>query len=154
MSKLLVGLLAVSAAQAQFTEIAASDDGSQIYVTTKFVIDRMDRGTAQRRVFQIMDGQATLFAQPDPALPAYAGAIGPQVSGDGSVVGYTISGISTESYLRLPVANDLGEGTLQLSRNGKWALLVSKNYPRQPTGATLANLQSGELIGSSEKFVG
>jgi hypothetical protein len=136
----LVGLLSTFTAHAQFTEIAASDGGSQIYVTTTFVIDGVVNTTPlppPARVFQVSAGLASLLVQLDTTAMPSAQASGPQVSGDGLVVGYTVNlfcapaapcgSQNVESFLRFPAARDLGPGSLQLSRNGQWALIVVPN---------------------------
>lgn len=165
MRLLLVGLLSVFAAQAQFTEIAASDSGSQMYVTTTFVIDGVVNMTPlppPERIFQVSAGLASLLVQLDTTGMPSAQASGPQVSGDGSVVGYTVNFFcapaapcgsqNVESFLKFPVAKDLGPGALQLSRNGQWALMVVPNdlaggppgFVSPPGSATLMNLQTGD----------
>jgi uncharacterized protein (TIGR03437 family) len=164
MRLLLVGFLSALCALAQFSEIAASDDGSQIYVTTTFVIDGVVNTTPlppPERVFQVGTGQATLLVQPDNTA-TLAQASTPQVSGDGSVVGYTMNlfcaaaapcgAQNVESFLKSPTAKDLGPGALQLSRNGQWALMVVPNdlaggppgSVNPPGYATLMNLQTGQ----------
>jgi uncharacterized protein (TIGR03437 family) len=165
MRLLLMGFLSVFCALAEFTEIAASDDGGQIYVTTTFVIDGVVNTTPlppPERVFQVGTGQATLLVQPDTTTMPLAQASTPQVSGDGSVVGYTMNLIcaaampcgaqNVESFLKSPTAKDLGPGALQLSRNGQWALMVVPNdlaggppgSVNPPGYATLMNLQTGQ----------
>ena len=142
----------VWAAHAQFTEIAASDDGSQVYVTTQFVIDGVQSFVAQPRIFQITGGKVNLVAQASMTGPG--GTIdGPEVSADGTVAGYSLSNLCSdnicsiqyaESYLNLPSARDLGIGKLRLSRNGRWALLASANFAGTGTGsANLIDLQGG-----------
>ena len=159
MRLLLMGFLSVLCALAQFTEIAASDDGSQIYVTTTFVIDGVvNSGPLQaERIFQVSTGHASLFAQLDATTLPFAEAGGPQVSGDGTAVGYTVNNFCTaapcgnqnvESFLA--PSKDIGPGALQLSRNGQWALMVVPNNTAggppgtvtPPGGATLLNLQT------------
>src|SRR5580698_10135006 len=118
----LIGFLAALPAAAQFTEIAASDDGSRVYASTQFVIDGVTNpalGPTPNRIFQIAPGPQNVFAQIDPAslLPlAIAQAFDPQISGDGSVSGYSISGfcaaapcsnLNVESFLTAPALKDL-----------------------------------------------
>jgi uncharacterized protein (TIGR03437 family) len=160
MRLLLVGLLSAFAAQAQITEIAASDDGSQIYVTTTFVIDGVGNALPlpPERIFQVSTGHASLFVQLDATALPFAQASGPQVSWDGSIVGYTVNDFCTgapcgsqnvEGFLA--PSKDLGPGSLQLSRNGQWALMVVPNADSGgppgvgsiPGSATLLNLQTG-----------
>ena len=158
MRALLIGMVTAWIAQAQFTEIAATDDGSHVYVTTQFVIDGVTGFTAQPRIFHIAGGQVSLFAQASPAGPGGtipggpAGTVaGPQVSADGTVAGYSLANLCSdsmcstqyaESYLNLPSARDLGIGNLRLSRNGRWALLASANFTGTGS-ANLIDLESG-----------
>ncbi len=165
MRAVMIGLLAARVAQAQFTAIAASDNGSQMYVTTPFVISGMQNPIfppTSSHIFQVGPGQASLLVQIDATKYPQAQAGTPQVSGDGSVVGYTVNLFcgpslacgpqNVESFLLSPVPKDLGPGALQLSRNGQWALLVvpdneggvAPGVTSPPGSATLMNLQTGE----------
>jgi uncharacterized protein (TIGR03437 family) len=161
----LLALTATLVARAQFTAISASDDGRQLYVTTQFVTDGIQNpaGTPPpSRIFQIAGGNATVLLSPaSRLLIAFSG---PEVSADGSVFGFTINQFCStapcgtqdvESFLQSPTSQDLGPGTLQLSRNGQWALMIVPDDPfsggppgatNPPGHATLKILQTGVAV--------
>jgi uncharacterized protein (TIGR03437 family) len=150
MSRALLLLLALAfPALAQFSELAATDDGSRLYFTTQLVLSDSVPTRPQYRIYRLEPNSLTLFAaRPEPTGPNISfsnadGAHSPQVSGDGKVVGATFSSPS-EAQLLAPQTVDLGPGNLQLSRNGRWALIVSDLSPNAPQTATLMDLSTGQ----------
>jgi uncharacterized protein (TIGR03437 family) len=168
-SSMLMLLLAIPAF-AQFSQLAVTDDGTQVYFTSQLLL----RGAGQNqtplgpeaRLYRFGPDGVTLFAErgalaSQHASGSDAGVSGPQVSGDGSVVSFTftyvcltdpqcISAVS-EGEIRGSQTLDLGEGSVQLSRNGQWALLTKTvnnstlGTPQPPTYvSTLINLATGE----------
>src|SRR5260221_1825922 len=133
----------------QFSELAATDDGRQLYFSSTLTFADMPPSRGEWRVYRVGPEGIQLFAERGPIVPAQAvvmangGARTPQVSGDGLTVGFTLDYVVT---LRGARNETLGLGSMQMSRNGNWALL-------QPTGSiiydpaqppTLINLETGE----------
>src|SRR5271157_2869499 len=82
---------------AQFTQLAATDDGKYLY----FVSELLLRGRIQNllwpetRLYRFGPDGVTLFAQRGRLAPQSSGGSGdgvsdPQVSGDGSLIGFTL----------------------------------------------------------------
>lgn len=112
-------LVGASALWGQFSQFAATDDGKQIYFISRLVLNG---GTAgPNRLYRIGPDGVVLYAE----APAAGGVNAPQVSGDGHLVAYT-AGFS-EAQLTGAKNVDLGPGSVQLSRNGRWALLSNQS---------------------------
>src|SRR5258708_7411690 len=103
------------------------------------------------RVYRVGPEGIQLFAERGPVAAAQAvviangGARTPQVSGDGLTVGFTLDYVVT---LRGARNETLGLGSMQMSRNCNWALLlplygfgIITSFPQTPL---LINLESGE----------
>jgi uncharacterized protein (TIGR03437 family) len=131
---------------AQFSQLAATDDGEQLYLVSPLALIGATAPAAATNVYQISpDGSGTLIA---------TGGSMPEVSADGSVVGFTLPNgcVSTngttscgpESELAGTPPTDLGPGTLQLSRNGRWAVLAPPLTPNSSSTAILVDLSSGQ----------
>jgi uncharacterized protein (TIGR03437 family) len=152
-------LLAAIPAFAQFSQLAATDDGKQLYFASQLLLKGSTESLApaEARLYRWGADGVSLFAERGALAPrnAFTGGDGvsdPQVSGDGSVVGFTFNDIcpssgdcdqpiNQEGEIRGTVTQDLGPGVLQLSRNGQWALLtVTNNDP------TVEEFQSSTLI--------
>jgi len=144
---------------AAFSQLAATDDGQQLYFISPLAL------AGPRPVPQPVSQSAPLLAagptsnlywmRPDGIQLLSSSAAGPHVSSDGSIVGFTdpnfctITGASTscgqEAKLLGPPPVDLGPGTLQLSQNGRWALLIPPPAPNTTATATatLTDIASG-----------
>ena len=145
--RLLLLLLAVAPPSlAQFWDLASTDDGSQLYFGSSLVLAGASAANLNpAQVYKIdKDGIHIISTH----------AMTPQVSGDGQVAGYTDTSFCTakptppscvEAMLAGPPATDLGTGDLQLSKNGRWALVsqVSSNSSLLPIGAVLIDLVNG-----------
>jgi uncharacterized protein (TIGR03437 family) len=156
-------LLAATPLFAQFSQFAATDDGQQVYFLSPLVFDGSPATqNTESRLYRIgPDGVFLVAQRPVQAgLSGFSGGSGdgvsnPQVSGDGSVVGFTYRNYCPAAPCGFPIpaeaqilgskttgTTDLGPGILQLSRNGRWALLSS------PDGlsATLNDLSTGKAV--------
>jgi uncharacterized protein (TIGR03437 family) len=148
----------------QFTELATTDDAQHLYFTSQLRLSANAAATPEYRVFHFGPAGAELFAERSPMPPPNNmatitsgsgdrdGVDGPQVSGDGSLIGVTShydcsSGSSctpAEGLLRGARVADLGPGNLQLSRNGRWAVLTQ--YVFQSDIGTLIDLQTNQSV--------
>jgi uncharacterized protein (TIGR03437 family) len=152
---------------AQFSQLTAIDDGTQVYFTSTLLL----KGTTstatwpEARLYLNGPGGVTLYAQRGALAPqidnvSSQGVSSPQVSGDGSLIGFTFNNICpagptcttpvpSEAELRGAQTLDLGPGSLQLSRNGKWALVTSvqtidpQTHQLAAQTSTLINLATG-----------
>jgi uncharacterized protein (TIGR03437 family) len=153
---------------AQFAQLTATDDGTRVYFTSTLLLKGVTSTTTwpEARLYQIGPAGLTLFAQRGALAPQNTnvsgeGASNPEVSGDGALIGFTFSNICpagptcttpvpSEAELRGTKTLDLGPGSLQLSRNGKWALVTSaqtidpQTHQMLPQTSTLINLATGE----------
>jgi hypothetical protein len=134
-------LLAATPLFAQFSQLVATDDGKQVYFISPLILYSGTVTGTQNRLYRIGPDGVFLVAEAPPGVrspfASFAssdGVSGPQVSGDGSLVGFTIDNfcpapcsavIPAEAELQGARTMDLGPGTLQLSRNGRWALLTT-----------------------------
>ncbi len=120
-------------AQAQPSSLATTDDGRQLYFAS------------DSKIFRITESGLELFAALPADLPGYHDpniqprVYLPMVTGDGAVVGFTsdaycppfgacLAGAYTTGQLKGRMAGSPGQGTLSLSRNGKWAVLTARDY--------------------------
>jgi uncharacterized protein (TIGR03437 family) len=152
-------LLAVTPLSAQFSQFAATDDGSQVYFTSQLVLySGSTLQNTESRLYRIgADGVTLAPLAPVSLSVACLGSIsssfgisGTQISGDGSLIGYTLQlpcGPNPEAELSGSQTADLGPGTLQLSRNGRWVLLTTVATSTPPAPAftyTLIDLTNGQ----------
>ena len=124
--------------QAQFTELSTTDDGTQLYFSSPMRIGASQPASVQFRIYRVAKDGVELFAEPSAPGPLQpiggANARTPQVTGDGQSVGLTMTGVcpaqgpctstSTQAELRGASTKVLGQGSLRLSRNGRWAVLA------------------------------
>jgi uncharacterized protein (TIGR03437 family) len=131
---------------AQFWQLAATDDGQHLYLVSPLALAGSTAPAADTNIYQIgPDGSATLIQ---------AGASMPEVSADGSVVGFTIpntcvttngtTSCGPEGELAGTPPTALGLGTLQLSRNGRWVVIGSPPTALSSGITTLIDLMSGQ----------
>ena len=155
-------LLAVSAA-AQFTQLTATDDGNTLYFTSPLLLQgetaaSSPAGSSELRLFRLRPDGVSLFMERGPLASPNAGGSGagvqaPQVSGDGSAVAFTFTFVclvqpcvqtTSESELRAAQLWDLGQGTVQMSRNARWAVLTNQttdfSSAAQPVTTTTSTL--------------
>jgi uncharacterized protein (TIGR03437 family) len=137
MSPRVLLLLAATPLFAQFSQFAATDDGSQVYFISPLVLYSSPTSQpAVPRLYRIDANGVSLVAQPaingnsTGLLPNGGGISNPQVSGDGKIFGYTVqdvcdSNCSPRAVLHVIVDQGLGPGTLQLSRNERWTLVTA-----------------------------
>jgi len=139
---------------AQFAQLSATDDGNQLYFTSQLMLRGATSTSASRapeaRLYRYGPDGVTLFAERGSLASQHvsgtgAGVANPQVSGDGSVAGFTFTYVcltdpqcmspGEEGEIRGQRTLDAGPGTLQLSHNGRWALLTQ----------TISNLSPGTI---------
>ena len=171
-------LLLVAPVRAQFSGLAASDDGNQLYFTSQLLL-RGAKSTSQgpeSRLYRFGSGGVTLFAERGPLGPTGSfssgdGVVSPTVSADGTLVAFTYNDIClasptctesvSEAELRGSQTLDLGPGTVQLSRNGRWALVANQisttDYNAKPPTVTttytttLIDLSTGQRTSVSSQ---
>lgn len=150
---------------AQFSELAVTDDGTQLYFSSalKLIGGASNGRFPEARIYRWTSGGVQLVAERGTLAPTSSfgsgdGAVSPQVTGDGLLFGFTLQNICaipetptapctstiTRAELRGWAETSLGEGTLQLSRNGQWALVISPSSPRGTPSSTLVNLETGQ----------
>jgi hypothetical protein len=148
---------------AQFAEFATTDDGRALYFSTTLQFAGAATSNPESRIYRIDDSGLTLFAERGSlavtgTFASSYGARTPRVSGDGSTIGYTLSGICpspdlcangvSQTILRNPSGQIiLGSDALTMSRNARWAILTTTAGPppiNAPPQSTLINLDSGE----------
>lgn len=161
MLRCLAFLLALAAPTwAQFAELATTDDGQQLYFSSPLNLrDATAPTRAESRIFRLAPDGIRLFAERGLLALTESGSnvdgMGmPQVSGDGQTIGYTARNIcltgstctpvSAMAVLRGRLDISLGEGYLQLSRNGRWALLSPGPAFLGSGPGTLVDLDTGE----------
>lgn len=127
----------------QFSQLAATDDGKQLYFVSQLLLrgSHSDLPGPETRLYHSTSNGVSLFAERGALAPQFGsssndGVRFPQVTGDGSTIGFSFSDIcdsspdcssviGDEAVLRGNQSRDLGPGILQLSRNGRWALVMS-----------------------------
>jgi len=137
-----------------FSELTATDDGKSLFFTSLQILRREPEGRFQEtRLYRYDSDGVTLFAErgnlaPKNGFSSNDGVAAPQVSADGQTVAYTLQDICldgrkcVESIGQEAVLQrgsdivDLGHGSVQLSRNGRWALIRDESMK-------LLDLQSG-----------
>jgi uncharacterized protein (TIGR03437 family) len=153
--RLLLAALACSLPLgAQFSHLAATDDGERLYFTSQLILKSGGSPTiAQTRLYRLGPDGIAMIAEPGTFGKqglASSGVTAPWVSGDGSVVGFTLQGVCSGGLycgeVIMPGAKnlDLGPGKLSLSRNGKWALVAAPPGPPSLRSATLIELATGK----------
>ena len=163
MRSCIILILLSSPVFAQFAEFATTDDGRQLYFTSTLQFAGSPAGYPESRIYRIDDSGIALFAERGSLAAAGTfssgfGARTPRVSGDGSAIGYVLSGIcpsadpctggTSQTILRKPDGPIvLGSGALTLSRNARWALLTGGPGPppiNTPPQSTLVDVDTGE----------
>jgi uncharacterized protein (TIGR03437 family) len=168
---ILMAALAVPAS-AQFSQLTATDDGNQVYFVSPLVL-KGSTAAGEARLYRLGPDGLSLFAERGALAPKGTGSnldgiSGPQVSGDGSIVGFTLNNIcpsadpctqvQSDAVIRGTKNLDLGPGSLQLSRNGRWVLVIPGSMyvladPQTgtpvPANATLIDLSTGERVSLS-----
>ena len=171
-------LLLVAPVRAQFSSLTATDDGNQLYFTSKLLL-RGAKSTSQgpeTRLYRSASDGVTLSAERGPLAPTGSfssgdGVVSPAVSGDGTLVAFTFNDVClsppactesvNEAELRGSQTLDLGPGLVQLSRNGRWALVANQvsgaNYTANPPTltttytTTLIDLTTGQRASISSQ---
>lgn len=167
MIRLAVPLLAAVTAWGQFSDLASTDDGSQVYFSSALRL----KGTNQflhSKIFRVGPGPVELVEQRERVgvlLPTNAYWLhSPQVSGDGLLIAYTATlfcGSGSSCLLRevnYTSVRDLRTGrvreiagTVRLSRNGRYALVGSRGFGNPPV--SLLDLETGERTSMSGGFL-
>ncbi len=166
MSRLILGsgamlmVLTVGPLTTQFSQLTMTDDGQQIYFTSPLLLKSNpgQGGIGEGRLYRLTkDGVSLAAERGKRAAPSvFSTEIGleyPQVSGDGSVLAFTLvnvcsatdSACSSVDLLASIEGNqplDLGRGVAQISRNGKWALLTTPGH--DAPSSVLFDLSTGE----------
>jgi uncharacterized protein (TIGR03437 family) len=140
---------------AQFAELATTDDGSQLYFTSKMLLKGREPGPwPESRLYRFGPAGLTLYAERGALAPKDSGSSNdgvshPSVSGDGAVVAFTWYGICRNPECSAAIDKvevrgretlDLGNGVSQVSRNGRWALVSALGS----NTSTLVDLSSGQ----------
>jgi uncharacterized protein (TIGR03437 family) len=166
-------LLLASPVSAQFSQLAATDDGSQLYFTSEMMLHGKvsPLPSPESMLYRFGPDGVTLFAErgalADPNDASTGDGVStPSVSGDGSLVAFTFNGIClslpdctvdvNEAELRGSSTMDLGQGDVQLSRNGRWALIANQSPDPSAVGTcTLVDLTTGQrtVIPSSASWL-
>jgi len=158
-------LLTALTAIAQYSQLAATDDGKQVYFISSQVLQGKDRDNREPRLYRAAPDGVTLFVErgdlaAEGSLGTGEGVESPSVSGDGSLVVVTLKYMCQTApdcndandlvVLRGSRSLDLGPGVAQISRNGKWATIATGESPSNPdplapgiTTRTLIDLRSG-----------
>jgi hypothetical protein len=136
-------LLVVLPAFAQYLQLTATDDGGQLYFVTQQILQGKAHTFPEYRLYRAGPDGVTLAAErgklaPDGTFSSSSGVVHPSVSGDGAVLAYTFNDVCASAtdcnssvnsaVIRGSRFLDLGPGTLQLSRDGKWALLTHTEF--------------------------
>jgi uncharacterized protein (TIGR03437 family) len=147
---------------AQHTELAANGDGSVLYVVSFSVLrDAATPTHAETRLYRIAPDGVQLFAQREKkptnmgtsSFSSSDGVAVPQVTDDGQAVAYTERGVcvadpcvtGSVAELKGSTTAQLGQGTVQMSRNGRWAVLsYDPAYHLQNRSADLIDLSTGQ----------
>jgi hypothetical protein len=153
-------LLLAAPVGAQFVQLATTDDGGRVFFTTPMSLKGAGPSRwRESRLYRFGADGLTLFAERDPLAPESKfepgyGVRDPSVSADGAVVGLTYTGICVdrECVDRLPQTEvrgrqtvALGPGRVQVSRNGRWALVEKYPMPmRDPL--LLVDLSTGQPV--------
>lgn len=159
----LVIVLALTApAWAQHTELATNGDGSALYVASYSVLRSQSAVTTpETRLYRIGPGGVQFFARRQNIATNVGGSgdgiYSAQVSDDGKTVGFVESGVCEtlpEPCVQYGYVVNIGgtrislsgQGTLQLSRNGRWALLTPgiTGTTGPPPPGDLLDLQTGQ----------
>jgi uncharacterized protein (TIGR03437 family) len=147
---------------AAYTQLTATDDGQQIYFTSPLVLKSNSTSVTrpEGRLYRLGPDGVALVAERGSRAAFPIGGQGifrPQVSADGTTLAYTLldvcataranPAIQCTPFGRQAIVQgkeqlELGEGTVELSRNGRWALLSPvANFTRQT--ATLVDFSTG-----------
>ncbi len=118
---------------AQFSQLAATDDGQQVYFVSTLPLATEPPNYALPEIYRIAGNGVELFAASNFSSGS-GSASSPQLSGNGRVVGITRDG---NGELLGGGAAVLGPGSLTMSRNGPWAALTVQvqtgtPFPFQP----------------------
>jgi len=147
-----------AAAPAQFSQLAVTDDASEVYfLTTLRLLSEAPKHLPNTgSIYRLFDRVVTAVTTPPPSVsyPAFSSRFvgNPQVSGDGTVFSYTDSFICRDSYCNCPVCpfqssvsslvfvgghyGSALPGNAQVSRNGRFLLAAGELLDRQ-TGQVL-----------------
>jgi hypothetical protein len=147
---ILLALALAAPVFAQFSQLASTDDGQELYFASPLILANSVPSPSS-----IPQPTSNLYRiGPDGVYLISSSASMPQISGDGSIVGFTNpdfcittstmppgTSCGPEGELWGTPPTELGAGSLQLSRNGRWAVL-SPPLPSQPSNATLIDLST------------
>lgn len=150
---ILLGIALAAPVFAQFSQLASTDDGQELYFSSPLVLANSVPSPSP-----IPQPMSNLYRiGPDGVYLVTSGASMPQISGDGSIVGFTNPNFCITTSTMPPGTScgpegelwgtpptELGAGSLQLSRNGRWAVLSPPLLPNQPSNATLIDLSTGQ----------
>jgi uncharacterized protein (TIGR03437 family) len=108
----------------------------------------------ESRLYGFGPAGLTLYAERGALAPQDTGSSNdgvshPSVSGDGSVIGFTYRGVCASAAcdkivnraeVRARVTLDLGPSHVQISRNGRWALLTTERSMRDPANPLVGGI--------------
>jgi uncharacterized protein (TIGR03437 family) len=138
---------------AQFSQLVSTDDGQELYFASPLIL-----ASSVPSPSPMPQPVPSLYrVGPDGVYQVTSNASMPQVSGDGSIVAFTKPNFCTTTSTMPPGTScgpegelwgtpptELGAGSLQLSRNGRWAVLSPPVLPNQSSSATLIDLSTGQ----------
>jgi hypothetical protein len=161
-------LLTATPAFAQYSQLAATDDGKQLYFISKQVLKGKQQGDNEPRLYRATSEGVTLFAErgdlaAEGSRYTGVGVESPSISGDGSLVAAVFRSVCLdppdcnqtpdEAFLRGARSLDLGPAAVQISRNRKWATLTTTESQYAPgagwtdrTTKTLMDLTIGAKV--------
>jgi hypothetical protein len=134
----LLLLLAAVLVCAQFSQLAATDDGKQLYFTSQMMFKGATAGQGREyRLFHAgAEGLALVLERgalaSTSSFSSSSGVTNVSVTGDAGLLGYSLNDIcslpgcaNSVVQIRGKQSMDLGQGTVELSRNGRWALWIT-----------------------------
>ena len=149
---MLVGRAMAAPVFAPFSQLVSTDDGQELYFASPLIL-----ASSVPSPSPMPQTLPNLYrVGPDGVYLLTSSASMPQVSGDGSIVAFTNPNFCTTTSAMPPGTScgpegelwgtqptKLGAGSLQLSRNGRWAVLSPPLIPNQSSSATLIDLSTG-----------
>jgi uncharacterized protein (TIGR03437 family) len=138
---------------AQFSQLVSTDDGQELYFASPLILTSSVPSPSP-----MPQPVPNLYrVGPDGVYLVTSSASMPQVSGDGSILAFTNPNFCTTTSTMPPGTScgpegelwgtpptELGAGSLQLSRNGRWTVLSPPLLPNQSSSATLIDLSTGQ----------
>lgn len=138
---------------AQINDFSTTGDGSTLYFTSPMILRGAPPATRpETRLYRLGPAGLSLYFERGPLGPPVGGGSSdgisrPYVSSDGRTVAFTLSGLcfdaecrsigAQSAELRGAYDGSVGLGTVQLSRNGQWAVVRPQIVPGPNPGPIL-----------------